>query len=218
MFSVYLILFVIATCMVHFMKHYHTSFKWFGYTLLFLLCTEFVAGYFTHVNRETGFPTYLIYHASIPLFLILIYNFFKSFIQEIVIRKIVLALIVSNSILSLYLTIFFYHFKGFPGIQLNTMGTIMIGVSLYVLLTLEPIPRTSIYKHPIAWICLGYIVFFAATFFLNGISNKLVESSSPYRSLIHMIFNQYSNVFLYSCIIIGLWLSNRLTRQAISQN
>jgi hypothetical protein len=218
MYFVYLIIFLVTTGMALFLKHYYASIKWFGYTLLFLLLTELVTGYFTRVNRDAGFPAYLIYHVTIPVFLILVYIFFKNFIQEPVIRKIVLALIVINTILSIFLTIYFYNFKGFPGIQLNTMGAIMIGMSLYILLTLEPIPRVPIYKHPLAWICLGYIVFFAATFFLNGIYNKLVEDSSPYRSLVHLIFNRYANVFLYSCFIIGLWFSNQLTRKANSQN
>lgn len=218
MYTVYLILFSTATGLTFFLKHYHPSFKWFGFALLFLLLTEFATGYFIRVNRDAGFPVYLIYHATIPLFLILIYNFFKNFIHEIIIRKIVLILIVLNTALAFGLTVFFYDFKGFPGIQLNAMGALMIGINLYVLLTLEPIPRVPIYKHPMAWICLGYIVFFAATFFLNGIYNKLVESSSPYRSLIHLVINRYSNVFLYGCIIIGLWFSNQLTRQANAQN
>jgi hypothetical protein len=213
MYIVYLILFTVASGLALFLKHYHPSFKWFGFALLFLLFTELTAGYFIRINPETGFPPYLVYHINIPLFLILIYNFFKNFIQEPIIKKVLFVLISANTLLAISLTIFFYKINDFPGIQLNSMGIIMIGMNLYVLLTLEPIARVPIFKHPMAWICLGYIVFFTATFFLNGIYNKLVESSSPYRSFMHLVINRYSNIFLYSCIIIGLLLSNRITRQ-----
>ena len=211
----YLALFSIATALALFLTPYRKSFVWFGYSLVILLLPEYYSIYTTLTN--SSLHSYVVYHINIPLFLILMFNFFKDFIVDEIVRKILFATIVVNVIVSIGLTVYFYELRDFPGIQLNTMGIIMISICLYIILTLEPIQGVPIYKHPMAWICLGYIVFFSATFFLNGIFNKLVEISSPYLAKIHRIINLSSNYFLYASIIIGLIFSNRIAHSEIKK-
>ncbi len=110
------------------------------------------------------------------------------------------------------LTFFFYKLTDFPGLQMNLLGFLLISISLYVLLTLEPIYDIPIYKHPVAWICIGIIVFYTGTFFLNGIYNYLVETKSKSRILIHTIINNGLNCFMYSCFIVGLTCSHLLKK------
>jgi hypothetical protein len=212
----YIALFTTATGLALFLRHYKKSFRWLGYSLAILLFPEYLVYYIRYIDNTISSP-YIIYHINIPLFLILMYNFLKEFINDIIVQKIFLVTVIANTALAFALSYFFYQSKDFPGIQLNIMGTLMIGACLYIILTLEPIPGVPIYKHPMAWICLGYIVFFSATFFLNGIYNKLVETSSPYRSKVHTIINLSSNCFLYASLIVGLIFSNRIATDSENQ-
>lgn len=209
LFNIYISLLTAATLSAFLFKHYNPSYRWFGIALALLLFSELLI---LLVRERIPFVGPMVYHFNIPIYLVLVSIFFRSHIHELIVRQFLLITLVAYSIMSLTLSVFFYSLSDFPGIQLNVMGIIIIGLCLYVLLTLRPINNIPIYKHPMAWICLGYIVFFSATFFLNGIYNRLVEIDSPLRAKIHLYINTIANCFMYSCFIIGLCFSNFLVR------
>jgi hypothetical protein len=155
---------------------------------------------------------YWVYHFGAPLLDSLAAYFFYLNIEDRIIKKTLVVVVAAYVITSLALTFFFYQLTDFPGLSTNLAGIIMIGGSLYVLLTLDPIFNIPIYKHPLAWICIGFIVFNTGTFFLNGIYNYLVESKSESRILIHHIINQGLNCFMYASFMVGLICSHRLKK------
>lgn len=209
LFYIYLALLALSTFSAVFTRQYSSTFKWFRLALVLLLVSELIIAL---LRKSIPFIGPLIYQINIPLYLIFIYLFLRDHIQEFIIKQFLLITVVAYCVMCLSLSVFFYTVNDFPGIQLNVMGVIIIGMCLYILLTLDPIGNIPIYKHPMAWICLGYVVFFSATFFLNGIYNHLVETNSPLRSKIHLYINTISNCFMYSCFIVGLYLSNALTK------
>lgn len=209
MYNVYLFLLLTAAVMAVALRHYHLSVRWFAAALWLLVLSETLYLIFTKFELKANY----IYHVNIPIYLVLMYLFFRQHIKEPIIKRILLITVVAFVVLATGLSIFFYKSSSFPGIQLNFMGVILIGTCLYVLLTLNPIENIAIYKHPMAWISIGYIVFFSATFFLNGIFNKLGETGSAHRAFFHTVINTLSNCIMYSCFIIGLYFSNRLTKR-----
>jgi hypothetical protein len=155
---------------------------------------------------------YWIYHFSAPALGSMMMYYFYLNIRDPLVKKILLTLMVLYVLASLALTFFFYEWTDFPGLPANAGGFILIGCGLFMLLTLEPIHDVPIYKHPIAWISFGVIIFYTGTFFLNGIYNYLVETKNENRLLIHRIINNGLNIIMYGSFTVAFLCSHRLRK------
>ncbi len=193
---------------------YQNGFMLFPWVMGLTVVTEMLTATLAY-----GFNTnpFIVYHFYAPIHFTLMACFFYQLVDSKSIKKIIQASIVVYIVTSISLTLLFYEFTDFPGLMANMTGLLLILISLYVLLTLEPIYNVSIYKHPVAWVCVGMIVFYTGTFFLNGIYNYLIVTKSPNRILIHSVINNGLNCFMYSCFIVGLICSHRLKKYAHHQ-
>lgn len=192
-----------------FVHKYNKSLRIFPWLMGLTVVVEATTGILSY---GYNINPYWVYHFVLPLLDSLAAYFFYLNIEDKIIKKTLVVVVAAYVLTSLALTFFFYQLTDFPGLSSNLAGIIMIGSSLYVLLTLNPIFNIPIYKHPLAWICMGFIVFNTGTFFLNGIYNYLVQSKSDARILIHQIINQGLNCFMYASYMVGLICSHRLKK------
>ncbi len=209
MFAIYFALVFVCFLVSLYVHKYDQSLRIFPWLMGLTVIIEAITGILTFRYNINPF---WVYHFVSPLLDSLTAYYFYLNIVDKIIKRTLVVVIAAYVLTSLALTVFFYQLTDFPGLPANLAGIIMIGCSLYVLLTLDPIFNIPIYKHPLAWICIGMIVFYTGTFFLNGIYNYLVESKSDARKLIHTIINNGLNCFLYSCFIVGLICSHRLKK------
>lgn len=212
MFYAYLTISILCFLVSLFTYKYIVALKIFPWLLGLGLLTEFLGYAFQNILHIDPF---LAYHLSTPLLCLLEGVFYYQAMNEGFFKRILQFILLGFVLASYCLSYFFYHFSGFPGLQLNMGAIILVICSAYVLLTLEPIYHLPIYKHPLAWISMGTIIFYCSIFFLNGIYNYLVQSKSDSRDLIHAIINNGANCIYYSCIIVGLICSHRLKKYSV---
>ena len=209
MFAIYYSCVFICFLASLFVYKYNKGLQIFPLMTGLIVVVEAIVGILSRVYVTNPF---WLYHFFIPVYACFMAYFFYHIIPEQKTRRILLVAVAAYVLTSLYLSFFFYQFTDFPGLSLNMSGFILISFSMYALLTLESVHNIPIYKHPIAWICMGMIVFYTGTFFLNGVYNYLVVSKSQTRILIHSIINNGLNCFMYSCFTVGLICSHRLKK------
>lgn len=105
--------------------------------------------------------------------------------------------------ISLSISIWHYQFEDFPGANINTEGVFVCTICTYVLLNLDIHQYKAIHRNPDFWICLGLLVFFAGTFFSNGVLSYILDLDRERAFKLFSTINQPINLILYSCFIIG---------------
>ena len=202
---------VVAICFIASLiaYKYNRSFKVLPWLMGTSVIVEAMAAVLTFIY---GINPFWLYHIYLLVYSGLMTYFFYHLISEPSIKKILVITFFIYIIISLYLTLFFYSLTDFPGLSMNLLGFLLISCSVYVIFTLEPVNNIPLYKHPVAWICIGIIVFYTGTFFLNGIYNYLILSKSKNRVIIHSIINNGLNCFMYLSFIMGLVCSHRLKK------
>jgi hypothetical protein len=128
------------------------------------------------------------------------------------VKKIISWAAVIYSAGSLILTFFYDQLGDFPEDSITILGVLLIGISLYFLFNLEPIPQVGLYQHPMAWICISLILFYSGHFFLNGIFHFLTENPAPDFLLIHASLSKSLNCLMYFFFLIALLFSHRLKK------
>lgn len=134
------------------------------------------------------------------------YAMFCIYFMQLVrgkISRLILYSIPVFSIISLSISYWYYHFATFPGANINTEGVFVCIICTYVLLNLDIHRFSAIHKNPDFWISLGLLIFFAGTFFSNGLYTYLLYLDSQRAKQLFDIINKPFNLILYSCFIIG---------------
>jgi len=116
----------------------------------------------------------------------------------LVVYSIILFVLASASI-----SYWYYHYKYFPGANINTEGVLICVICTYVLMNLDIHLFNAIHKHPDFWISLGLLIFFVGTFFSNGLYTYLSGMNRDLANRLFDIINKPLNLILYSCFIIG---------------
>jgi hypothetical protein len=99
---------------------------------------------------------------------------------------------------------FYYHFKNFPGLNINIEAIFLSLICTYILFNLEIDEERSILKNENFWISAGLLIFFGTTFFYNGIYTKLINIDTEKALDLFGLINRPLNIILYSSIIIGI--------------
>jgi len=107
-------------------------------------------------------------------------------------------------IIGFSISLFFYHFKNFPGININIEGLLLFLICAYILFTLEVIEHKSILTNPNLWICSGVLIFFGCTFLFNGVYTYIVDLDEIKGMRLFSMINRPLNIILYLFIIIGI--------------
>ena len=107
-------------------------------------------------------------------------------------------------VVSLSISGFYYHFTGFPGLNINFEGILQSIVCTYILFNLEVQEDRSILKNHYFWICSGILIFFGTTFFFNGVYTKLLNMDGDKAFQLFGIINKPLNLIFYALILIGI--------------
>lgn len=118
-------------------------------------------------------------------------------------RRAIAVTILLFTLASLSISYWYYHFRSFPGVNINTAGVLICLICTYKLLTLDIHQHDAIYKHPDFWICLGQLIFFGGTFFSNGLYTYLLKTDAELAKQLFASINKPLNLIQYSCVIIG---------------
>ena len=134
------------------------------------------------------------------------YTLFSLYFMQLVpvkYRRWVVASIILFTLASVSISYWYYHFESFPGANINTEGVFICIICTYVLLNLDIRRYDAIYKNPDFWICLGVIVFFAGTFFTDGLYTYLLKMDEVLAKKLFAMVNSPLNLIQYSCYIVG---------------
>lgn len=134
------------------------------------------------------------------------YTLFSVYFMQLVSPKYrpwVIGSILAFLLISTSISYWYYHYESFPGANINTEGVFICIICTYVLLNLDIRQYDAIYKNPDFWISLGVIVFFAGTFFTNGLYTYLYDMDPVQAKKLFNIINSPLNLIQYSCYIIG---------------
>ena len=107
------------------------------------------------------------------------------------------------AVISVMISVRLYDFARFPGQNINIAGILIAMVCAAVLFNLDSRLHEKITRHPDFWICCGLLVFFAGTFFSNGLLSYLMSTNRSIARRIFEMVNGPLNLVLYSCLIIG---------------
>jgi hypothetical protein len=98
----------------------------------------------------------------------------------------------------------FYHYKGFPGMNINLEGFVLYLLCTYVLFHLDARKYAYIYQHPDFWICVGILAFFGGSFLFNGVYTYAIRLNKNVTLDLFGLTIGPLNIVLYISIIIGL--------------
>ena len=143
-----------------------------------------------------------IYH----VYAIFDYTLFSIYFMQLVSLKYkrwIMISILLFALASASISYWYYHFKTFPGANINTEGVLICIICIYVLLNLDIHLFDAIYKHPDFWISLGLLISFGGTFFSNGLYTYLYEMDPVQAKKLFNIINSPLNLIQYTCFIIG---------------
>lgn len=143
-----------------------------------------------------------IYH----IYALVEYTLFGVYFMQVVspvVKKLIVISIPVFAIISLSISRWYYHFAAFPGANINIEGVFICIICTYVLLNLNIHQFKAIHRNPDFWICLGLLVFFAGTFFSNGLYAYMYDMDRERAFRLFAIINKPFNLILYGCFIIG---------------
>jgi hypothetical protein len=107
------------------------------------------------------------------------------------------------ALLSVIISAEVYHFKEFPGLNINLAGMFVSVICTGVLINLDSKIHNTIRGHPDFWIGCGLLVFYAGTFFSNGLYSYLMSLDRNHALQLFDVVNKPLNIILYSCLITG---------------
>jgi hypothetical protein len=128
--------------------------------------------------------------------------YFKN-IPRGVLKKYIGWSVVLFAVVSVVVSVSLYGFSKFPGQNINLEGILISFICAAVLFNLDSRLYPTISRHPDFWICCGWLIFFAGTFFSNGLLYYLMSMHVDHAKKIFESLNRPLNLILYSCLIVG---------------
>jgi hypothetical protein len=154
----------------------------------------------------------VVYHIYIPVE----YTLFALFLRTKTVNKkidpFVLWSIPLYIIISISLSVFYYRFMDYPGLNFNIEGFFIIVWSVWLLNSFDEFEETFIFQKPVFWLCLGLIVFFAGNFIFTGYYNHLKNTDKKFADLLNGYINNGLNIFLYITMSISFICSHKTAK------
>lgn len=176
-------------------KRYRPLCLLLGLTLLVELCAEVL------ISIKMDFTW--LYHLFVVVEYSLVCIYFLTLVDKKY-RWLILASIPTFVCVSIAVSYYMYDFSSFPGMNINTEGFLVCLVSSYSLMNLPDVKMYDrVIKHPDFWITIGWMIFFAGTFFSNGLYSYLQGLDREQAFALFAVVNKPLNLVLYSCLIIG---------------
>jgi hypothetical protein len=194
MFNTYILLMVVAFILSLFTwQRVDKKVIYIVIVLLAGLVAEFIVLYL----KKQQIPHAIVYHIYIPVEYTLLTLFFRTKTAKKKIHPFLLFSIPLYIITSIILSVFFFRLSGYPSINFNIEGFLIIIWSVWLLNSFDEFEETSIFMKPALWLCMGLIFFFAGGFIFNGYYNHLKNTNEPLAKILNEYINNGLNIFLY---------------------
>jgi hypothetical protein len=144
-----------------------------------------------------------MYHVFVIIEYALLGWYFYRVVASPVWQKWIVWSIPVYAAVSMALSVYMYEPSDLPGQNINIEGILVSVMCAAVLLNLDTKVHASMTRHPDFWICCGLLVFFAGTFFSNGLFSYLVSLDREQARKMFSMVNKPLNLILYSCLTIG---------------
>ncbi len=175
--------------------------------LLFLgLLTEGIVHYEKFHSRNILPVVYRIYIPVEYMFMGMIY-FFN--VRNKFIRKLIIASMIFFGIFCFMLMITATKISGWPSLEFNVEGFLMLVIASYHLLSLNGEDGESIFWRPFFWIDGAFLLFYSGTFFLMSLYDKLKMADAYKAGLYLSSINRGLNILLYLLFIVAFLCSAR---------
>lgn len=160
------------------------------------------------IGKETD-EYYFLYHFFIIIEYAFITLILKRWVTNKAVRKIMQVSIVLFFIASLFVSTYVQSFSLFPSINANIEGLLIITWCIIAFFSITPLENTPIYKLPVFWVTLAFLIYFSGTLGVNGVYNYLLLQEKVKAEKIYNIFNSFSNYVLYILLTIGILCHNQ---------
>jgi hypothetical protein len=174
----------------------------------FLLALSIVTEIITYSLHYFKVDSFLYYH----IYLLFEYSFLAVYFylnsSRNFFKRAILISIPVFVCFSLFLS-FYFTFKKYPGIQINTEGLLIIIFSIITLFSIDINVSKKIYELPVFWICIAFLIYYSGIFTFNGLFNFLKERKSQVATQLIVYILQTSNYILYICLSIAFICSHR---------
>jgi len=179
--------------------------------LSILLCLTLVIELFADYMEKRHIPFFWVYH----LFVIIEYSLFCLHYLKTISTN-----YRWRAGLSIYLFAAFsfsvswlvYHFKLFPGMNINLEGILLFILYTHLVFNLEVDRDIPIYMVPDFWIAVAVLLFYGGCFVCNGLFAPLTELKMGQPLDLYYIIIAPLNLVFYTFIIIGLLCSIQKSR------
>lgn len=189
-----------------------TLVKWLTALLLASIAAEAVV---EAIGKE-GQGHYPVYHVFVPVEYTLITLALRSQMRYPGIRKAMLISVLAFWPVCVYTSFFVVKPVDFPGTASSVEAVLVIAWSLLILVYIEPVSQLSIFRLPVFWVALAFLLYFSCTVALNSIYNYL-RHSHPGRALaLFEVINNVSNWLLYIFLTIGILCHREPTKKSLT--
>jgi len=104
-------------------------------------------------------------------------------------------------ILSFCVSMFYYHFKSLPSLNINVEGLLLVVIYVHLLFNLDV--NIAIYKHPDFWISAGILTYFGGAFAYFTFYRTLLHLNYAETISLFVLISIPLNTILYACITIS---------------
>lgn len=185
--------------------------KWLTALLMISILTEAVVEIIGTAQKNH----YIVYHFFVPVEYTLVTLALRSKIINRRLGKIMLFSVFAFWPLTFYISFFLLSTSDFPGISAGIEGMLVIAWCLLTLVYIEPVKELSIFRLPVFWVALGFLLYFSGTMALNTVYNYLLHSRTQKAKDMFAIINTIFNCLLYIFLTIGILCHKEPTKSSV---
>lgn len=205
----YLSVFIIAFLVGLYVYKYHKG-LWILVGLMALgLVTEGLVEWNKHSQSVSE---NFIYNLYIPLEYFMYAFFFYRMNTSKLLRRSVLISLPVFLLIVIYFTDLSLPDTHFSSVIYSISGFLIVGWSIWSLFEAKPIKGVRFRAHPMFWICMGLLIFYAASAPFNSLMNYLQTNYEMTHVVLSIIIQKGMNILLYLFITIGFLCSHQMRK------
>ena len=206
----YYSLMVVCFCVSLFYLRF-TLVKWLAALLLASILAEGIA----EIVGTARHKHYVVYHFFNVVEYTLITLALRSQINRRWLSKTMLLSLAVYWPAWFYVIFFVQSLTDFPSICGGIEAVLLIAWSLLTLIYIEPVNELSIFRLPVFWVALGFLIYFSGTVAFNTVYNYLRHQETERAQDLFDVINLISNCLLYIFLTIGILCHKRQTKSSV---
>ena len=178
----------------------------------YLLGASLFADILTLLLSYNEINFYIVYHFYIPIEYVFWIYYFYAINDKKIVKKVLLYSVPTFMLLCLFVSINLTQIDGFPNIQLNIEGILLIIVATYSIFTIEIKKNISVFSRPVFWVCVAVLIYYTSISPFTALYNFILESKGHLYKVFKLYLQFIPNYILYICLSIAFICSNRIKK------